>query len=189
MRVIGTSATVAALCATLACSSTTAAPATGGNATDAAPGDGNVVNCTTDPLAHAYAPNMKVQGASGAFQFEIVQVYVENQQGEQVTAPPTLGINRWIIRVLDQSGTPLTGLSFPPETTTPWPATWPVGVLPYMPHHGHPSSSWPSIMGNADGTYTIDNVDLYMPGLWQVTINAKSSAQTDSGVFGFCIQG
>jgi hypothetical protein len=175
--------------ATTACSSSSP-PAQGmGNATDAAPGDGAFVNCTTDPLAQTFAAGMKVPGATGTFQFEIVQVNIENAQGQQVAAPPALGINQWIVKVLDKSGTPVAGLSFPPLTTNPWPASWPVGVLPYMPHHGHPSSLWPAIMGSSDGTYTIDNVDLYMPGLWQVTINAKSPTVTDSGVFGFCIQG
>jgi hypothetical protein len=190
MRGIGILATVAALSATIGACSSTTSPSTGPlNATDAAPSDANVVDCTTDPLVETYAAGMKAQGATGVFQFEIVQVYVENAQGQQVTAPPTLGINRWIVRVLDKSGNPVKGLSFPPETMSPWPAGWPVGVLPYMPRHGHPSSLWPTLTDNMDGTYTVDNLDLYMPGVWQVTFNAKSSSQADSGVFGFCIAG
>ena len=64
-----------------------------------------------------------------------------------------------------------------------------MGVLPYMPHHGHPSSSRPTVTDNKDGTYTIDDVYFMMGGLWQVTLNANWGSQTDSAVFGFCIPG
>jgi len=169
----------------LACTSTTTLQ--GVNATDAAPTDTGETDCTTDPLAEMYAANMQQVGAAGALNFALVKSLSLSPQCQMVEGPPTLGSNTWIIKVLDKTGAPVTNATFPAMSN--WPAGWPVGVYPYMPHHGHGSSAWPTITDNQDGTYTIDNVYLFMGGLWQITINAKSATSTDSAVFGFCVQG
>jgi hypothetical protein len=188
MRLVGISTAFAAVCATaLACSSKTEGTQQGGNATDAAPSDTGIVDCTTDPLAETYSPSMEQAGAGGALKFVLLKSLSVSAQGQMVDGPPALGSNTWILKVLDKSGAPATGAMFPPQSS--WPAGWPVGVYPFMPHHGHGSSAWPTVTNNMDGTYTIDNVYLYMAGLWQVTINATSGGQTDSAVFGFCVQG
>jgi hypothetical protein len=189
MRIVGLAAVLAALAPSLvSCSQTSPGHATGGNATDASPGDTGITSCMNDPLAQAYAPNMVQPGQSGFFKFQLVSVETTDAQGQYVQSPPASGVNRWTIKVLDGTGAPLKGVTFPPETVAPWPANWPVGVLPYMPHHGHPSSAHPVVTGNADGTYTIDEVYLFMTGLWQVTFHAQSGSQTDSAVFSFCIE-
>ncbi len=191
MRKIGLPAAVPTICAILAaCSSSGgAAGPKGGNATDAAPSDSDVVDCSSDRLAEAYAPGMKAMGSSGNFQVQLVSVSVENSQGQEVQEPPAKGVNQWIVKVLDKSGNPVTGVTFPPETTSPWPSGWPIGVLPYMPYHGHASSTWPTMTANADGTFTIDGVNLFMAGVWQVTFHVKANSETDSAVFGFCVPG
>jgi hypothetical protein len=188
MRFIGLAMAFATVCSgAIACSSTSAAPPTGGNATDASPTDTGVEDCSTDPLALSYAPNMQQAGKAGALKFVLVKSSNVSEQGQMVDGAPVVGTNTWVIKVLDQNGAPVTGAMFPPESG--WPAGWPVGVYPYMPHHGHGSSSWPMVTDNMDGTYTIANLYLFMAGLWQVTINTKSGTSTDSAVFGFCVQG
>jgi hypothetical protein len=57
-----------------------------------------------------------------------------------------------------------------------------------MPHHGH-GTSQPSLTPNADGTYTIDGLYLYMVGLWEVVLSAKAGAVTDTATFAFCVDG
>jgi hypothetical protein len=130
---------------------------------------------------------MAQAGMGGVFKFVLVKNTNTSLQGTTVEAPPSIGANTWLIKILDKNGAPVTGAMFPPESG--WPIGWPVGVYPYMPHHAHGTSAYPAITNNMDGTYTIDNVYLFMAGLWQVTINAKSGTQADSGVFGFCVQG
>jgi hypothetical protein len=188
MRFIGLSVAFATVCAgAIACSSTSEGPPTGGNATEASPTDTGVEDCSTDPLALTYAANMQQAGTAGAFKFVLVKSSSVGDQGQTVDGPPVQGTDTWVIKILDKQGAPVIGAAFPTESG--WPTNWPVGVYPFMPHHGHGSSLWPMVTDNMDGTYTIDNLYLFMAGLWQVTINAKSGTQTDSAVFGFCVQG
>jgi hypothetical protein len=178
----------------LGCSSNSQSGPPGGNQTDAAPGDGGFTGCTTDPLALTYASNMVQHGAAGNLSFQLVSVMVPNEQGVMTAAPPSVGSNRWVIKVLDKSGAPVTGATFPLPTVVPVgcpqvPGGWPVGVYACMPHHGHATTSYPSLTPNGDGTYTIDGLYLYMVGLWEVVISAKAGTTTDSVNFGFCIDG
>ncbi len=179
--------------ASLSCSSNSQSASSGGNQTDAAPGDGGFTGCNTDPLAQTYAPDMVQKGAAGDLSFQLVSVMVPNEQGVMMAGPPSQGSNQWTIKVLDKSGAPVTNATFPTPTVVPVgcplaPSGW-GGVYACMPHHGHGSTAQPMITPNADGTYTIDDVYLFMAGLWTVVINAKAGTVTDSATFGFCVDG
>jgi hypothetical protein len=179
--------------ANLSCSSNSQSGPQGGNQTDAAPGDSGFTGCTTDPLALTYAPGMVQHGTGGNLSFQLVNVMVPNEQGVMMSGPPSQGTNQWVIKVLDKSGAPVTNATFPAPTLVPLgcpqvPAGWPVGVYACMPHHGH-GTSQPMLTPNGDGTYTIDGLYLYMVGLWEVVIDAKAGAVTDSVDFGFCVDG
>jgi hypothetical protein len=203
MRFIGVAIALATVSATaLACSSTkpgqeqNSSGSSGSGSGSSGSGDSGssdtglldgLVDCTTDPLAETYVSNMQQAGTGGTFKFVLVKSMSLSAQGQMVEAPPVLNGNTWIIKLLDKNGAAVTDAIFPPESS--WPAGWPVGVYPFMPHHGHGSSAWPTVTNNMDGTYTIDNIYLYMAGLWTITLNAKSGTWTDSAVFGFCIQG
>jgi hypothetical protein len=189
MRFIGLSMAFATVCAGVVACSSTRSPSdpTGGNATDAQPPDTGVTDCSTDPLAETYASNMEQAGMAGNFKFVLVKSTSLSQQGTTVEGAPVVGTNTWTIKILDKNGAPVVGATFPPESS--WPAGWPIGVYPYMPHHGHGSTSHPTVTDNMDGTYTIGGVYLFMAGLWQITINTKSGTWADSAVFGFCVQG
>jgi len=138
---------------------------------------GATFGCQSDPRAEAYTPNMQKAGAAGAFTFVLVS---------SDPAPPAKLTNTWIVKVLDTSGKPVTGATFPPLPE--W-AGWPIGVRPYMPDHGHSSTAWPTVTSNADGTYTINTLYFMMPGLWQITINAQSGMTTDFVQYSFCVAG
>src|SRR5579859_8252599 len=102
--------------ASLSCSSNTQSGPTGGNQTDAAPGDGGFTGCATDPLALTYAPNMVQHGTAGNLSFQLVSVMVPNEQGVMTPGPPSQGTNQWVIKVLDKSGAPVTNATFPAPT-------------------------------------------------------------------------
>ncbi len=113
-----------------------------------------------------YTENLSVTGSSHVFQVVLVS---------SDPAPPARGNDTWTIRVLDSSGNPV------PNPT--------VSVTPYMPRHGHGTSILVSVTTNPDGTFTLTPLNLFMPGLWTITINVTAGSQTDSAVFGFCIPG
>jgi hypothetical protein len=156
-----------AIGATAACSSSSGEPTTGATAAAVNPTNASVCptwTSTTAPLM-AYASNLTKVGASGAFTFVLMDV---------TPAPPALGTMTWTMKILDASGAPVT------DATVPTPTTW-------MPQHLHSSTALPSVVNNGDGTYTLGNLYLYMPGVWQVTVQATSGATTDSAVFTFCL--
>ncbi len=80
-------------------------------------------------------------------------------------AQPTRGVNTLrlvVTRVAD--GTPVSGLA--------------LDVVPWMPAMGHGASVKPSVEPGPDpGSYDVHNVNLFMPGLWEIrtTISGTSS--------------
>ena len=80
-------------------------------------------------------------------------------------AMPSRGVNTLRLDVKRISdGMPATGLE--------------LDVVPWMPAMGHGTSVKPSVEpGTAPGTYTVSNVNLFMPGLWEIrtTISGSTS--------------
>lgn len=93
-------------------------------------------------------------------------------------SPPDVGRNTWTLEVTDPSGAEVNeGGS--------------VVVVPWMPLHGHGTTP-PDYFGaaNEDGTWTVPEVDLFMPGLWELTFEVADAAGTsDSVLFRFCLEG
>lgn len=90
-------------------------------------------------------------------------------------APPNRGDNEWIIQVKTVSGAaPVTGAT--------------IDVTPFMPKHQHgtPVDTEIEAMPSA-GEYKLKNVNLWMPGVWETTIEMSSSSGTDQVVYRFCI--
>jgi hypothetical protein len=48
-------------------------------------------------------------------------------------------------------------------------------IVPWMPAMGHGTSQVPTITGLGSGTYELDDVDLYMPGLWQLRTTSSGT--------------
>jgi hypothetical protein len=78
---------------------------------------------------------------------------------------PSRGVNRLRLVVTKSAdGDPATGLD--------------VDVVPWMPAMGHGTSVKSTVQSGAEpGVYTVNNVNLFMPGLWEirVTIGALTS--------------
>jgi hypothetical protein len=174
-------ATAISLGARAPCSSSSGAPsppAEGGGTTDdtdAGDTDGDIVSCATDPLAQTYTANMQKTGS--LFTFDLVS---------STPAPPVKGYVTLVVKLADLMGNPVPNAS----------VTY---VVPYMPRHGHGSPLTPTVTANADGTFTVDSVFLFMPGLWEFKIHAavggeatdcsKDPAMCDEVDYYFCVNG
>lgn len=151
---------LALLALAVGCSSP--APAT----EDAGASDTGTIGCATDPRAQTYAPNLQRTGDGAALQFVLLSAD---------PGPPLRGNNTWKVKVLTAAGAPVTGAS--------------LEAAPFMPEHGHGPSVAPTTTANADGTFTVSDLDFFMPGLWRVTFTAKAGTVTDTASFFFCVAG
>jgi hypothetical protein len=98
-------------------------------------------------------------------------VVTSDQGGLQISvhsapdAQPTRGVNTLRLVVTHVSdGSPVSGLA--------------LDVVPWMPAMGHGTSVTPSVAPGPDpGSYDITNVNLFMPGLWEIrtTIGGSTS--------------
>jgi hypothetical protein len=79
--------------------------------------------------------------------------------------PPTLGNGSWSYTMTDSAtGKPAAGLT--------------LSVVPWMPSMGHGTSIVPSVTDEGGGLYVIDDVDLFMPGQWDLR-TAITGSETD----------
>lgn len=144
-----------------ACSSSSDAPPPADDA-------GATVTCQNDSRVDTYVANLSKTSSSGALKVAIVS---------SDPAPPTRYTNTWKVRVTDGGGAPIQNPS--------------ITVTPFMPDHGHGTSIHAVATPEADGTFTITPLYLFMPGVWRVTIalDRGDAGATDQVEFFFCIAG
>ena len=90
-------------------------------------------------------------------------------------APPARGDNTWVLQLSTMAApaTPVSGAS--------------LTVTPFMPDHSHGSGDPVIVKPRTEaGQYELSPVNLWMPGLWEVTIQVNGS-ESDRTVFRFCI--
>lgn len=128
---------------------------------------GDTESCDDGSPVDAYVAGIAKTGANG------VTVAIVSAD----PAPPDVGINAWTLEVTDAAGAPLADGS--------------VLLTPFMPLHGHGTTPEDfSATSNGDGTWAGLEMDLFMPGLWEITVDATdASMATDSVVFRFCLEG
>jgi hypothetical protein len=92
-------------------------------------------------------------------------------------APPAKGNNTWTVTIVDAAGKALTGAA--------------IATTAYMPDHGHTSPIKPTATEQATaGTYVVTPVNVFMPGIWEVTLSVTPAGGTAAAVkFTFCIAG
>ena len=133
-------------------------------------------DCAADPRGETFVVGLEKMGAAGLIDVKLMSV---------TPAPPARGNNSWQIVLSSMSngtvGAPMDGMASN------------ITVTPYMPDHGHGTPILVEVMavdGQA-GTYTLDPLNLWMPGLWQNTIEVtqgSGSAETiDHVVYDFCL--
>jgi hypothetical protein len=137
------------------------------------------VGCGTE--GQTYAANMLEPGTLGKYTFTLVDAN---------PAPPSGGLNQWTVKITGATG------------TDPSPSATQLFACPFMPRMGHASDQTPQFAANADGTFTVSDIDLFMPGLWTVTFSVLSAppaqgqqieclstpptSALDTGTFSFC---
>jgi hypothetical protein len=91
-------------------------------------------------------------------------------------AQPSRGMNSLrlvVTKVAD--GSPATGLQ--------------VGVVPWMPAMGHGASVTPTVQpGTEPGVYTVSNVYLFMPGLWEIRATIGGATPHDHATAQFDVR-
>ncbi|MFO0635044.1 MAG: FixH family protein [Nannocystaceae bacterium] len=118
--------------------------------------------CATETRDDTYALGLDREGTWARARFVDAQ-----------PAPPARGDNTWLLDIVDHDGAPMTGL----ELT----------VDPYMPDHAHGTAIRCEVDEQAPGRYALSPINLFMPGLWQVTIAVRDGAREDEVVFSFCV--
>jgi hypothetical protein len=123
-------------------------------------------NCAIETRDEDFFAGMEKVGAGG-LTFRLVS---------STPAPPSRDNNAWDIELLSGSE-PVSGAT--------------LKITPFMPDHRHGTSIKPVITPGQDpGRYNADPINLWMPGLWEVTIKATTAGDapvTDEVVFRFCI--
>lgn len=126
-------------------------------------GNHNTVDCDEETRDEEFVAGMSKTG-EGGMTFALVAAD---------PAPPARNDNAWTL-MLSQDGTPIAGAT--------------IEVTPFMPDHNHGTPTVTQILpGLANGEYGLNPVNMFMPGLWEVTIQATKDDVTDEVVFRFCI--
>lgn len=158
-----------ALGASLAALAACSSPSSPAAAPDAA---GGVIGCANQ--GDTYAANMQKPGQMGMYTFTLNQA---------APAPPSLNVNVWTMKIADAAGKS-------PDVTQ-------LTALPFMPLMGHGTNQTPFFTANSDGTFSVADIDLFMDGLWTVTLSITTPAAggstkgsvVDTAVYTFCIDG
>jgi hypothetical protein len=140
----------------------------GGNAP---PDADEALACITSGRGDIYAVGLEHPGVGGLLDFKLMSAD---------PAPPARNLNTWVIQVNSMSGgvvgAPATGAS--------------MTVTPFMPDHQHGAGAYKvqvDAMPDA-GQYKLSQINTWMPGYWEITIDVQAGAVHDTVVYKFCIQ-
>lgn len=122
-------------------------------------------SCATETRADVYSAGMEKAGAQGTMTVRLI---------ESVPGPPLKGDSTWRVKLLGASGAPLSGGG--------------LTVTPFMPDHQHGTSIKTKVQELGEGEYSLSPLNLFMAGLWTITIAAQPAmGTTDQAIFTFCI--
>lgn len=147
-----------------------AAAACGGGG-DAPPDADEALACMTSGRGDVYTVGLEKQGTGGQLDFKLMSA---------TPAPPGRNLNTWVIQVNAMAA----GVVGAPATDAS------MIVTPYMPDHQHGAGAYKvkvTPMPDA-GQYQLSDINTWMPGYWEVTIDATAGTVHDSVVYKFCIQ-
>lgn len=131
---------------------------------DAADDSSEPITCVDDERAEDFTVDMSKMGTGSSV--TIV---------DAMPAMPDRGDNTWTVRIADAAGNPEESMV--------------VSLRPWMPDHGHGSPVEPVITDLGGGEYRIGSLNLFMPGLWQITFNLESpDGAADEVMFSICIE-
>jgi hypothetical protein len=124
--------------------------------------------CTASGRGDTYAVGLAHKGVNTVYDFKLMSA---------IPAPPGLNLNTWVIQInWEATGAPATGAS--------------LTVSPFMPDQQQgPGAYTPQVQElSTPGQYQISNINTWMLGYWEITIDAKTSGNVeDTVVYKFCI--
>jgi hypothetical protein len=129
------------------------------------------VSCSADPRVDTYSGEIDKAGELGVLSFRFFDLD---------PTPPAKGLNTFHVEVTSREGEIISG-------------QLQVGLR--MPDHGHGTSVEPIISaGVAPGNYTVQQLFLFMPGIWRLDFEVlaapgEDAALLDSVVLHFCVEG
>ena len=82
--------------------------------------------------------------------------------------PPARGLTNVELRVATPAGDSVDGLTL---SATPW-----------MPDMGHGASVKPSVAAEGDGRYVVSDVNMFMPGRWELVIATTGTVEDSAKV-------
>lgn len=129
-------------------------------------GTTSAMGCSGDTRAMKYQAGMVAEAADRKVKISLV---------EATPAPPARGDNSFTLDVTDGGGAAIEGAA--------------IAVKAFMPDHGHGSSVAPSVSAGAEsGRYQVSEVDLFMPGIWEITFTVTpSGGEADPVKLTFCV--
>ena len=128
------------------------------------------VDCSMVTGADTFVVGLEKMGTAGQLDFKLMSAD---------PAPPARNDNTWVVQINAMAsgvvGAPVDGLT--------------LTVTPFMPAHQHTSPKPVDVtpVAGTPGQYTLSPVFLWMPGVWQTTIQATQGSTSDSAVYTFCI--
>lgn len=129
-----------------------------------APDEPDMVNCSTVTDDDEFVIGLTKAGEQGMLTFVLMA-------GDP--SPPIRGDNSWVIQV-EANAVPINNAA--------------ISVTPRMPAHGHGAGKAVTVSAEvAAGQYRLSPVNLWMPGVWETTINVTSAAGDDRVILRFCI--
>jgi hypothetical protein len=146
--------------------------ACGGSGDDTAPVDANeVAACVSTGRGDTYVAGLEKSGTGGLLDFKLMSAD---------PAPPGRFLNNWVVQVNAMAngavGGPMDGVA--------------MVVTPFMPDHQHGAGAYKVKIAPVDGMsgqYALTDINTWMPGYWEITIDATAGASHDSAVYKFCI--
>jgi hypothetical protein len=123
-------------------------------------------NCANEPRATPVMASLQRTSATGAFSATLVAA---------APLPPAKGPNTWHVQIQDAGGAGVDILG---------------KVTPFMPDHNHGTSVKAVVTPEGSGAYTVDPLNLFMAGYWEITLElAPTGGGKDSVLFPVCIPG
>lgn len=126
-------------------------------------------NCSADHRSDTFAPDLEKVSDDGAIDFKLVSAE---------PSPPSRGDNTWVVQLnLMADGTAMEGIEGE------------ISATPFMPDHQHGSPIHVEVapVDGTPGQYTLEPVNLWMPGVWQTTIAVSQTGGVSKAVYTFCL--
>jgi hypothetical protein len=157
-------------------------PAAGGEGAPPSGGTPAPVGGTPEPVGGAPAPVGGAPAGGGEAPVELPEALVtlrgaslEVRLLETLPAPPQRGMNAWLVAVYDFDGSAQVDCTL-------------VGTA-FMPEHGHGSPVPPEVAPTeVPGQYSVEALNLFMPGTWEITLDLTCAEVEDQVVFEFLIE-